>query len=126
MMMESVPEVVPLELTEIAVIEPVIDPEPVIEVVPVVETVPVAPIPVSVPEEIAEIIEPTNPAPTTIDADRPRLFIPDGLPIDDAPLPPEIQRFAPWTWSWMEIMGIGLTIGAIVSALSWLLWSVAQ
>ncbi len=113
---------VPLELAEVAVVEPVIDPESAAETVSDVEMVRVE----LAQEDDLDVNEPTNPSPTTIDEDMPRLFIPDGLPIEDTSLPPEIRRFAPWTWSSTQIAGVGLTVGAILSALSWLLWSAAQ
>lgn len=37
-------------------------------------------------------------------------------------LPPHIQRFAPWRWHWMDRIGIGLTIGTVITALSAVLW----
>lgn len=122
MVVEPVSVVVPLELAEVAVVEPVIDPESAAETVSDVEMVRVE----LAQEDDLDVNEPTNPSPTTIDEDMPRLFIPDGLPIEDTSLPPEIRRFAPWTWSSTQIAGVGLTVGAILSALSWLLWSAAQ
>jgi len=136
-MVEPVPEIVPVDLAEIAVIEAVIDPQPVVEAVMIRENAaPVGPDAIdhagttsgsagASPSREEVATEPVMESPT-IDDDTPRLFIPDALPIEDAPLPPEIQRFAPWTWSWMEIAGVGLTIGAILSALSLLLWYVAH
>jgi hypothetical protein len=40
----------------------------------------------------------------------------------DDPLPHEVRRFAPWTWSFLEVVGVGLTLGAVCSA-SWLVVS---